>query len=120
MLKRVIENPGKKAILVLPYVALVQEKMKWLRRAVEGVQRDQEPSQRDFQPKRTSLGGEANIRIVGFFGSSGSRATWADTDVAVCTIEKVAPHIQPAPGTRLIRTLTGKLFGQFSNRRMCY
>ena len=92
MLKKIIENPGKKAILVLPYVALVQEKIKWLRRAVEGVLRGQEPSQREFQPKRTSLGGEANIRIVGFFGGSKSRTTWADTDIAVCTIEKVAAH----------------------------
>ncbi len=27
---RVIDNPKKKAVLVLPYVALVQEKLKWL------------------------------------------------------------------------------------------
>jgi DEAD/DEAH box helicase len=122
MLKKIIENTGKKAILVLPYVALVQEKTKWLRRAVEGVWRDQEPSQREFQLKRTSLGGEANIRIVGFFGGSKSRTTWADTDIAVCTIEKVAAHIQSPfrQSCRLIKTLTGKLFGQLGNRRLFY
>ena len=37
LLNKVIEQPAKKAILVLPYVALVQEKLKWLRRVVEGV-----------------------------------------------------------------------------------
>ena len=30
LLKKVIEQPAKKAILVLPYVAPVQEKLKWL------------------------------------------------------------------------------------------
>lgn len=37
MLKQIVDNPQKKAILVLPYVALVQEKLRWLRRAVDGV-----------------------------------------------------------------------------------
>ncbi|KAI9839807.1 MAG: hypothetical protein M1838_004246 [Thelocarpon superellum] len=37
MLKRIIDDPGKKAILILPYVALVQEKLRWLRRATEHV-----------------------------------------------------------------------------------
>ena len=40
MLKRIIENPTKKAILVLPYVALVQEKLSWLRKIVAGVSRN--------------------------------------------------------------------------------
>lgn len=35
MLKRLVEDSSKKAILVLPYVALVQEKLKWLRKVVE-------------------------------------------------------------------------------------
>ena len=34
---RQVEQPAKKAILVLPYVALVQENLKWLQRVVEGV-----------------------------------------------------------------------------------
>ncbi|KAI9770267.1 MAG: hypothetical protein M1840_003425 [Geoglossum simile] len=97
MLKRIIEIPGKKAILVLPYVALVQEKMKWLRRVVEGVRKDQESSQHEFQPKRaTSLGGESDIRVVGFFGGSKSRTTWSDTDIAVCTIEKANSLVNSA------------------------
>lgn len=40
LLKRVIEDPIKKAIIVLPYVALVQEKLHWLRRVVDGVSRN--------------------------------------------------------------------------------
>lgn len=86
MLKRVIENPHRKAILVLPYVALVQEKLKWLRRIVQDVEKNVDisasPKQRWKQPSK-------EIRVTGFFGGSKSRATWADTDIAVCTIEKV-------------------------------
>lgn len=33
-------------------------------------------------------GDEDNIRILGFFGGSKLRFTWADMDIAVCTIEK--------------------------------
>lgn len=73
--------------MVLPYVALVQEKLKWFRRAVEGVERPVELSTqgdfRDFRDHRT-------IRVVGYFGGSKTRITWEDADIAICTIEKVA------------------------------
>ncbi|THC96249.1 hypothetical protein EYZ11_004283 [Aspergillus tanneri] len=39
MLKRIMDDPTRKAILVLPYVALVQEKLKWLRRIVQGLEK---------------------------------------------------------------------------------
>ena len=56
MLKRVIENPHRKAILVLPYVALVQEKLKWLRRIVQDVEKNVDTSasteQRWKQPSK--------------------------------------------------------------------
>lgn len=42
MLKKIIEHPEKKALLVLPYVALVQEKLRWLRKVVEGVYQEAE------------------------------------------------------------------------------
>jgi DNA polymerase theta len=45
MLKKVIENPEAKALLVLPYIALVQEKLRWLRRVVEGVTKNVPSSQ---------------------------------------------------------------------------
>jgi CRISPR/Cas system-associated endonuclease/helicase Cas3 len=93
MLKRIIENPQQKAILVLPYVALVQEKLKWLRRVVQDVGKD--VSEGDDHPaiptpawRRWKHPSKA-IRVTGFFGGSKSRTTWTDTDIAVCTIEKV-------------------------------
>lgn len=91
MLKRVIEDPTKKAIVVLPYVALVQEKLKWLRKAVEGVQKNSNTaSQSSTQPaSRRNVHNHRSVRVVGFFGGSKTRATWSDVDVAVCTIEKV-------------------------------
>lgn len=89
MLKRIIENPSRKAILVLPYVALVQEKLKWLRRVVHDVEKyvpdcdDDQPSHRRWKKLQKS------VRVTGFFGGSKTTASWADTDIAVCTIEKV-------------------------------
>jgi hypothetical protein len=88
MLKQVVDNPHKKAILVLPYVALVQEKLRWLRRAVDGVTRKTSQEQHPTVLRRR--GDEDTIRIFGFFGGGKSRASWADMDIAVCTIEKVS------------------------------
>ncbi|KAI4247717.1 MAG: hypothetical protein L6R40_001303 [Gallowayella cf. fulva] len=88
MLKKVVENPHSKAILVLPYVALVQEKVNWLRRAVEGVDKDVDVSSQIPGSKRRKWQTSRSVRVVGFFGGSKSRATWADVDIAVCTFEK--------------------------------
>ncbi|EAS33844.2 DNA-directed DNA polymerase theta [Coccidioides immitis RS] len=89
MLKRIIDDPHKKAILVLPYVAIVQEKLKWLRRLVEGVDKriDALVQVDGSYPSRAKFL-QSSIRVTGFFGGSKSRATWSDTDIAVCTIEK--------------------------------
>ena len=93
MLKKVIENPGQKAILVLPYVALVQEKTAWLRRAVNEVGRrlPDQPVGADYDTgvKWARNDEESKLRVVGFFGGSKARASWSDVDVAICTIEKV-------------------------------
>lgn len=93
LLKRIIENPSRKALLVLPYVALVQEKLKWLRRIVQGVEKnvpDEEQDEHfDSYPRKRWKRLQKNIRVTGFFGGSRTTATWADTDIAVCTIEKV-------------------------------
>lgn len=94
MLKRIIENPSKKAILVLPYVALVQEKLKWLRRVVQDVEKnvpeDEDEDADPAQPRRRRKQPQKSIRVTGFFGGSKTNSTWADTDIAVCTIEKVS------------------------------
>lgn len=92
LLKRIIENPTRKAILVLPYVALVQEKLKWMRRIVQDVEKnlpDEEDDQESQFPQKRWKRLQKHIRVTGFFGGSRTTATWADTDIAVCTIEKV-------------------------------
>ncbi len=91
MLKKVFENPGKKALLVLPYVALVQEKLKWLRKAVEGISKTTDSALLENQrPSVWRNHGEENaVKVVGIFGGSKMLTTWKDIDIAVCTIEKV-------------------------------
>ena len=93
MLKRIIENPSRKAILVLPYVALVQEKLKWLRRIAQDVEKyvpEDQDAASDAQPayKRWKKQ-QKSIRVTGYYGGNRTTASWADTDIAVCTIEKV-------------------------------
>jgi ATP-dependent helicase YprA (DUF1998 family) len=89
MLKKIIETPEKKALLVLPYVALVQEKLRWLREVVEGIKKRNPTARNEQRPsfwrKRAD---EDAVRVVGFFGGSKSKAAWVDMDIAVCTIEK--------------------------------
>ncbi|KAI1416041.1 P-loop containing nucleoside triphosphate hydrolase protein [Hypoxylon sp. FL1857] len=92
MLKRVLEDTNAKALLVLPYVALVQEKVRWLRNVVQGIKR-QNSSEDTPEKKDASLWqrrpDEDTIRVIGFFGGGKVRATWSDFDIAVCTFEKV-------------------------------
>ena len=92
MLKRVIDHPHKRALLVLPYVALVQEKLAWLRMIVEGVHRKVKGASSDGGDRSSRGPVRSEIRVVGFFGGSKTRATLADVDIAVCTIEKVVPR----------------------------
>lgn len=92
LLKRIIENPERKAILVLPYVALVQEKLKWMRQIVQGVEKnvpDDEDEDDSSFPRKRWKKFQKHIRVTGFFGGSRTTNTWADTDIAICTIEKV-------------------------------
>ena len=96
MLKRVLEDPRKKAILVLPYVALIQEKLQWLRKVVDGVSRiDPEEAQASSVgrgPQHSSNGYSSPLRIAGFFGGTKAfrGAKWSDIDIAICTFEKVS------------------------------
>ncbi|KAG5943895.1 hypothetical protein E4U53_006987 [Claviceps sorghi] len=97
MLKRIVEEPGTKALLILPYVALVQEKVAWLRRIVQNVKILDDPSADDVSSKpwrqRADYG---TIRVVGFFGGGKIRASWDDFDVGVCTLEKANALINTA------------------------
>lgn len=91
MLKRVLEDRDAKALLILPYVALVQEKVRWLRNIVHDIKRkpihvDESEDKPRLWQKRAD---EDNVRVVGFFGGGKIRATWSDFDIGVCTFEKV-------------------------------
>lgn len=90
MLKRIIEEPGTKALLILPYVALVQEKVGWLRKIVQNVKllNDQSTDDVSNRPwrQRADYG---TVRVVGFFGGGKIRASWDDFEIGVCTLEKV-------------------------------
>ncbi|KAJ5636801.1 Helicase C-terminal [Penicillium longicatenatum] len=99
LLKRIIENPERKAILVLPYVALVQEKLKWMRRIVQDVNKnvpDDEGEDDSSFPGKQWKRPQKQIRVTGFFGGSRTTNTWADTDIAICTIEKANSLINTA------------------------
>ncbi|KAJ4422146.1 hypothetical protein N0V82_003230 [Gnomoniopsis sp. IMI 355080] len=90
MLKKILEDREAKALLVLPYVALVQEKVRWLRTVVNGISREAisgpiKESERKLWRKRAD---EDTVRVVGFFGGSKIKQTWQDFDIGVCTMEK--------------------------------
>lgn len=92
MLKKVMSQPDKKAILVLPYVALVQEKLKWLRSLVDNVERETDTSNEASHFSNPSK----TVQVMGFLGGSRAKITWADFDIAVCTIEKANALVNSA------------------------
>lgn len=110
MLKRVLEEKGTKALLVLPYVALVQEKVRWLRNVVHGVRHSNAGDQDDKPGIWRQRADENTVRVVGFFGGGKVRATWADFDIGVCTMEKVNR------ATRTTRTDSNMMPGQCSSQ----
>jgi ATP-dependent helicase YprA (DUF1998 family) len=90
MLKQVLSQSRKKAILVLPYAALVQEKLQWLRRLVEGVTRSPSSSQGKGSVNRWRASKVDFVCIGGFHGGNTIEVDQRDVDLAVCTIEKVS------------------------------
>ena len=117
LLKRIIEDPNKKALLVLPYVALVQEKLKWLRKLVEEVTKHRDKTAEQdaaANPQMHWKSPHNHVRVAGFFGGSRARTTWTDIDLAICTIEKVGASSGCLPSTDV---LPGKCSGKCSNRR---
>ncbi|KAK1545290.1 DEAD/DEAH box helicase [Colletotrichum paranaense] len=95
MLKRVLEEKNAKVLLVLPYVALVQEKVRWLRNIVQGVMKpkDEIDDEKRIWRQRAD---EDTIRVIGFFGGSKIKPTWSDFDIGVCTIEKANALVNTA------------------------
>ena len=95
LLKKIIQNPAKKAIVVLPFVALVQEKLRWYRKLLEGVTKcpgdlSATPAPSWKQPHTSS------VRVAGFFGGSRAMVRLADLDIAICTIEKANSLVNTA------------------------
>ncbi|KAI9166973.1 Helicase POLQ-like protein [Paramyrothecium foliicola] len=99
MLKKILAEHDTKALLVLPYVALVQEKVRWLRAVVQGLTPPDDPSQLEKDSRLWKRrADEKTVRVVGFFGGGKIRATWADFDIGVCTIEKANAMVNNAIG----------------------
>ncbi|KAI5926823.1 P-loop containing nucleoside triphosphate hydrolase protein [Camillea tinctor] len=96
MLKRVLQDRDAKALLILPYIALVQEKVRWLRMVVQDIKRERQDDKENEQKLWQRRPDEDNIRVVGFFGGGKIRATWADFDIGVCTFEKANMLINSA------------------------
>lgn len=113
MLKQVLAQKGAKALLVLPYVALVQEKVRWVRNIVDGVPRQSHASPDAAAGRWRARADDNVIRVAGFYGGSKLRSTWADFDIAVCTIEKaslLASSMEPTEARDLIPSANvGKL-----------
>ncbi|KAH8717471.1 Helicase and polymerase-containing protein TEBICHI [Beauveria bassiana] len=84
-----------KALLVLPYVALVQEKVRWLRQLVEGLKYSP-AAEKDPHAPFSSRPAQDGLRVVGFFGGGKVRATWDDFEIGVCTLEKANMLINTA------------------------
>ncbi|UKZ77416.1 hypothetical protein TrVFT333_005137 [Trichoderma virens FT-333] len=99
MLKRIMEEPETKALLILPYVALVQEKVRWLRTVVQGLTANLDPEALEKQ-KASSIWrlrpDHDSIKVVGFFGGGKIRSTWQDFDIGICTLEKANMLINTA------------------------
>lgn len=118
MLKRILQQKGTKALLVLPYVALVQEKVRWLRNIVRDLRYPEDLQADDEKRVWRRRADEGTIRVVGFFGGGKVRATWADFDIGVCTLEKVQARIASLPRTTLKCCYSGKRPRQLGHRRL--
>ncbi|KAH7162747.1 P-loop containing nucleoside triphosphate hydrolase protein [Dactylonectria estremocensis] len=96
MLKKILGEKGSKALLVLPYVALVQEKVRWLRNVVKGLRYADGPNADETKSIWRRRADDGTIRIVGFFGGGKVRATWQDFDIGICTLEKANALVNTA------------------------
>ncbi|PNY28824.1 DNA polymerase theta [Tolypocladium capitatum] len=103
MLKRIMREPGAKALLVLPYVALVQEKVRWLRNVVQDLRPPADPLPADNRqgPWRRRAD-QGVIRVVGFFGGGKVRATWDDFDIGANALINAAIEDCSIPRLRAV------------------
>lgn len=89
-IRRVIAE-HKKAIIVVPYIAIVQEKTRFLKKVLEKV-KVMADSRGHWDKEKRWRG----VNIVGFHSGATSRFGWRELDLAVCTIEKVCTVNQRA------------------------
>lgn len=88
----------KKAIVVLPYIAIVQEKTRFLKKALGGVKLEvSHPN----AIRRTWRG----VNIVGYHSGAKESCDWNMLDIAVCTIEKANAIINAAIEERTVDKL---------------
>ncbi|KAA8570497.1 hypothetical protein EYC84_002766 [Monilinia fructicola] len=79
MLKKIIQNPEKEGSVV-----------------VEGISKETSARESKWPSMWRNRGDENTIRVTGFYGGSKSKSTWADMDIAVCTIEKANSLVNAA------------------------
>lgn len=82
-IRRVIAE-RKKAIIVVPYIAIVQEKTRFLKKVLEKVKVMADSKGHWDKQKRWR-----GVNVVGFHSGAKGRLGWKELDLAVCTIEKV-------------------------------
>lgn len=74
----------KKAIIAVPYIAIVQEKTRFLKKVLEKVK--VLADSKGHWDKQSRWRG---VNVVGFHSGTRTRLEWKEIDVAVCTTEKV-------------------------------
>ncbi|KAA8895247.1 P-loop containing nucleoside triphosphate hydrolase protein [Sphaerosporella brunnea] len=98
MIKKVV-GERKKAMVVVPYVSIVQEKTRFLNRCLGGV-RVEVSRKHDKQPHSWR-----NLNIVGFHSGARNRMRWKEIDIVICTIEKANMLVNSAVEERTINEL---------------
>jgi len=79
MVRRVL-GERRKALVVVPFISIVQEKTRFLEKCLTGIRVE------------VAAGKEKKWRdvcVVGFHSGARNRTRWKDIDIAVCTLEKV-------------------------------
>lgn len=87
MIRKVVAQ-RKKAIIVLPYIAIVQEKTRFLKKVL-GNMRVSVPRKGPWDKTKSPK----PVNIVGFHHGANTRIGWEELDIAICTIEKVCQYL---------------------------
>ncbi|TGZ83491.1 P-loop containing nucleoside triphosphate hydrolase protein [Ascodesmis nigricans] len=93
MIKKVLAT-RQKAIVIVPYVSIVQEKTRFLKKALGKVQMEFPGIEgaQGFMGKSR----RRPLNIVGYHSGTRNRMRWKDLDIAICTTEKANAMINVA------------------------